>query len=253
MFRFGAVAILCLLCNLTSSALARVDALTATAHTTDADRFAAVFDAAHGKPTAQALQKGYLDPGSRGVEIFTPNRIRSADNLAATVAAHAELYRRAVDICLPIAKESSAELRAIYLALEGLLGEVDLPEVYIVFGANNSGGTAAPGAQVLGLEVLCRLTETEEAMRKLLRTFYAHETVHALQAPEDAEVFRADPLLFAVMREGSADFIARLVTGKVPDRARDAWARPREAFVWREFLKDRKALLGMTEEQIHEA
>jgi len=32
----------------------------------DIDRFYRVFDAAHGRPTAEALQAGYLDPGSPG-------------------------------------------------------------------------------------------------------------------------------------------------------------------------------------------
>ena len=40
------------------------DPLTAIIHTDDVKRFADVFAASDGHPTAEQLQKGYLDPGS---------------------------------------------------------------------------------------------------------------------------------------------------------------------------------------------
>ncbi|MFW6027885.1 MAG: DUF2268 domain-containing putative Zn-dependent protease [bacterium] len=249
MVRLGSVLTLCAVI-FPSLALARTDALTAGVNTEDADRFVAVFEAAEGKPAAADLQEGYLEPGSRAIEIFTPQRIQNAEHLAAVISKNPQIYRRAIDVCLPAAKEASGDLRAIYLAFEGLLDEPDLPEVHAVFGANNSGGTAAPGAQVLGLEVLCRLADTEEELRRTLLTFFAHETVHALQPPENRDTLLKDPLLSAIMREGVADFVAFLVTGKIPGPERDAWAREREPFIWHEFAKDRAALKGKSVDEV---
>ena len=233
---------------LTSGSALAVDALTARVNTDDADRFVAVFEAAKGTPDAAALQAGYLEPGSRGVEIFTPHRIRDAEHLARVVAARSEEYRRGIDVCLPVAKDASDELRATYLALEGLLGSVELPEIYALFGAANSGGTAGPGAQVLGLEVICRIADSEEEIRAILRQFFAHETVHVLQSQPSEAAQEADPLLALALQEGVADFVAWLATGRVPHPERAQWAAQREAQVWADFVADREAVARMPSE-----
>lgn len=238
----GTSAILALLFAAEASAAAReipppADALTVEVQTADAERFARAFTEARGKPAESSLRRDYLDRGSYGVEVFTPNRIVDARNLASAVARKPQHYADAIERCLPMAKASTSDLRAIYLALRGVFPEARLPQIYFVVGAGNSGGTAAAGAQVLGLEVLCQISPTPEAFRKTLRQFYAHETVHALQ--EDAG-FRpsGDALLRNVLAEGAADFVARLVTGEEPDPARAAWAMPRERKLWQQFLED---------------
>ncbi len=214
------------------------DPLMAQVDLTDARRFAHVFRTTDGQPTADALQAGYLDGAGRGVDVFTPDRIRSAENLAATVAARRAGYEKAIETCLPLVEASNTELRAIYLALSGLFPGRKLPEIYAVFGAFNSGGTAANDAQVIGIEVICDISPTPEAFRETLRSFYAHETVHALQPLLSARVQAMDPLLTASLREGMADFVSLLVTGFQPSPERDAWARARKAELWAEFQSD---------------
>ena len=209
-----------------SPAMADVDALAAAVNLDDADRFVEIFERADGAPDAAALQSGYIDPGTYGLEVFTPGRIESGENLAAAIAADPDAYRRAIDVCLPIARASSSELRAVYLGLEGLLGDPELPELYALFGAGNSGGTAGPGAQVIGLEVICRGAKSEDEIKSLLRSFFAHETVHTLQVPGDQFAADVNPLTASVIQEGTADYVASLVTGRplAPERA--AWAAP---------------------------
>ena len=196
------------------------DPLTITVDTGDADRFAALFERTKGKPTAEQIQTGYLDRGSYGVHVFMAGRIESAANLAATIAAKPEAYARAIRTCLPIVRQTNAELRATYLALHGLFPDQALPRIYIVFGADTSGGTAGPGAQVIGIETLCGLAKSPERLRAILRDFYAHETVHVLQGETDPTT-TAGVLLGSVLVEGAADFVATLVTGRQidPDRA----------------------------------
>lgn len=214
-----------------------VDPLEAKVRTEDARRFVAVFEAAGGKPGAKALQAGYLDGAGRGVEVFTPDRIKDAGNLAKAVNARPQDYRRAIDVCLPAAEAATADLRAIYLALQGLLPNRPLPELHVVFGAGNSGGTAGPGAQVLGLEVICATSPTPEAIRAAFRHYFAHETVHTWQDAGPAA--ETDPLLVRVLAEGLADYIALLVTGAQPSPERAAWGLAREAELWAQFEADR--------------
>lgn len=228
-----------------SSRPAPADPLTVTIQTGDVERFAMLLQRAGGRPTAAELRREYLDPGSFGIKVFTPGRIIDADHLAAAIAKNPVAYKVAIERCLPWAKEMTADLRSIYLGLHGALPEASLPQVYIVMGAGTSGGTAEPGAQVLGLEVLCRVAPTRDAFRRTMRHFFAHETVHAIQQ-EAGLIVTSQSLVTQVLVEGAADFIARLVTAEEPDAMRAAWALSREDELWRQFEHDVALTRGVT-------
>ncbi|MGB6231515.1 MAG: hypothetical protein WBF53_15475 [Litorimonas sp.] len=210
----------------------------------DAERFAALFDRTDGAPTEAEIQSDYLDGAGRGVEIFTPYRIVSADHLAKVVAENPDLYRRGIDICLPAARDAEPMLHDIYDGLAELFPGQSLPNIHAVFGAGDSGGTAAPDGQVLGLEVICAVRDTREGIDQMLRFFFAHETVHAFQPPTDFDRLFQDPLLYGVLREGFADYVAWKVTGEVPDADRDRWARERGEAIWQDFERDRQIILA---------
>jgi hypothetical protein len=177
------------------------------------------------------------------VKVFTPGRIRDAQHLAAVVAKKPDTYRYAIRACLPQLPALRGDLHAIYLAFAGLLPERPLPAIDVVFGANNSGGTADSSRQVLGLEVICPPGTTPEQFRTTMRGFFAHETVHTWQADETPAAL-ADLLLSQALREGGADYLATIVTGAIPHLDRDAWARPQEARLWQEFQRDRETIRG---------
>jgi hypothetical protein len=224
---------------------APVDALTVTIDQTDADRFAKLFRETGGRPTADQIQKRYLDGAGDGVRIFTPNRIENAANLAAAVAAQPDNYRYAIETCLPLVASMNAQLRATYLGYGGLIPGRPLPRVHVVFGAGTSGGFASPDAQVLGLEVSCGKGTAPDQFRAALRGLFAHETVHSWQS-RPAPAAMKDWLLFMAIFEGTPDYLASLVTGAQPNPAREAWARAQEAKVWADFQKDRATLLART-------
>jgi len=229
-----------------SGAPASVDPLTVAIHIKDVERFAKVLSATNGRPRASDIQKGYLDNASYGVSVFTPGRIGDAARLANKVSADPALYGRAVRECLPRVKEATADLRAIYLALHGLLPDQPLPQIYVVIGAGNSGGTAGPGAQVIGLEVLCAENPSAVGFRIALRRFFAHETVHTFQ--QDISGVEKSPLLGEALIEGAADFIAALVTGEVPEPDRASWASQREGILWDQFQKDMPVSLATVQD-----
>ena len=162
--------------------------------------------------------------------------IENATTLAAYVAASPQKYRDAIDRCLLQVKQANGELQAIYARLHALYPDRALPQIYVVFGRGNSGGTAGPGAQVLGLEVLCETAPDAAALRRTLRRFFAHETVHTWQGEPAGD--DRNPLLEQVLIEGAADYIAALATGAAPDADRAAWALPRETLLWAAFQRD---------------
>lgn len=218
---------------------AGVDPLLARVETGDAHRFAELFARTHGHPDAAQLQRDYLAHAGLGVQVFTPDRIVDAANLAGAVAKDPAKYQHAIDVCLPAADRASDNVRAIYLAYLGLFPQARLPRIFVVFGAGNSAGTAVPGAQVIGLEQACRGVTDPAAFLDSIRHLAAHETAHALQ-PDLAEndPARHDLLVWA-LREGGADFFGALVTGSDPSGAGNAWAMQREAALFAQFLQDR--------------
>ncbi|TQK11770.1 hypothetical protein FBX97_1719 [Herbaspirillum sp. SJZ107] len=236
--------------NIDTAARARahvggVDPLAAEIDASDALRFANLMKDGT-PPTPEILQRDYLDRAGTGVKIFTPDRIVDARHLARAITARPDHYRYAIQNCLPQLPALRSDLRAIYLAYAGLLPERPLPDIKIVFGAGNSGGTASPEAQVIGLEVVCLPGTSPAGFRTKMRGFFAHETAHTWQGDRTAQE-QADPLLSEALREGVADYLTSLVTGEVPELSRDAWARQRESWLWQEFQRDRAALRADSE------
>lgn len=221
-----------------SFSIGAVDPLTARIEDGDAQRFARVFGRTAGKPSAAQLQADYLYGAGQGVQVFMPDRIKDATNLAAAVTRGRANYAYAIRTCLPLVNGLNAELRSTYLAYRGLLPDRPLPKVYVVFGAGNSGGTASSEAQGMGLEVTCSVGTTPEQFRTTMRAMFAHETVHSWQ-PEPTKAEMKDLLLWAALREGVPDYLASLVTGKVPGPDRNVWASARELWLWNQFKQDR--------------
>ena len=213
----------------------------------DAERFAALF--AEGRvPSAPLLKTEYLDRGTPGVAIFTPNRIQTAENLAKAVAGNTASYRRAISVCLPAARQMQDEASAIIARIGAMLGEREAATAYVVFGAGNSGGTAGAEGLVLGLEVICSLADSAPAVTQVLRDFIAHEMAHVYQSRAGLKE-NADDLLHQSMVEGFADFVMeRVLEGAARTGAeRQAYGLANEAVLWREFKSDVDSRRAKTE------
>jgi hypothetical protein len=212
----------------------------------DAERFAALLEGGF-LPDADVLQADYIDKGTRGIEIFTPYRIEDGVNLAANLAAEPERYRRAIEVCLPAAREMQAQTSATLEGVSELLDVATLvPDgaypnpvpAYIVFGAGNSGGTAAPDGLVMGLEVLCDGRDAAE-IRQVLEEFVAHEVTHSYQG-QVRDGSEGQGLLSIVLTEGFADFVMELSLGRpsLTDAERAAYGLAHEPQLWAELKAD---------------
>lgn len=203
----------------------------------DAERFAVLF--ARGPVDAAALQADYLQPGSPGITIFTPHRIRNADHLARAVAARRVDYERAIRVCLPVARGLAQEVAAIVARVGQLLGQDQPAPAYLVFGAGNSGGTAGPTGLVLGLEVLCQQADSPAAAAQVLKDFVAHEMVHVYQERAGAMAGQAG-LLKQALIEGFADHLMHQALGgqAQADAARSRYGLAHEARLWQAFQAD---------------
>lgn len=193
--------------------------------TEDIARFWAAYDEGAHKPgTAleESLQRRYLDRGTPGVVGFTPHRIESAENLARVVRARHADYEAARERSMRVGEQGPA-IRAALREFERMYPDAVFPDVYFVIGAMNSGGTSTPSGLIIGMEMDVNRPEKIAAL-------VAHEAVHYQQAYSGAR-----RLLEQCMIEGSADFVALLVTRDNINAEALAYAREHERELWEEF------------------
>ncbi|HEX2202713.1 MAG TPA: DUF2268 domain-containing putative Zn-dependent protease [Longimicrobium sp.] len=196
--------------------------------TADVERFWAAVDRAPADSLAAYLQREYIDPGSPGVRGFTPNRIVSADALAKAVRERRARYDSARAASLSIHAAERA-VRAPFYALEHLYPDAVFPDVYFVVGRLSSGGTLSDTGLMIGAEMYRDASG--------LPHIVAHELIHFQQAalPFLARRGTQPTLLEQSLLEGSADFVAELISGKHINAAAHAYGRANEKALWAEF------------------
>ncbi len=206
-------------------------------HIQDAQNFAKLLENDN-IPSEEVLQKEYLDKGGLGVEIFTPYRIENAKNLHDNLVANIAKYRHAAQTCLPVVMGMENKTDKILRKIADLLGEKESALAFILFGANNSGGTANAKGLALGLEIVCD-GKTKENAAQQIEALIAHEMVHVYQNRGFTDDIKVD-LLFSAIMEGGADFIADLALGRKQsmDSEFGKYGMAHEAEIWREFKAD---------------
>ncbi len=225
---------LCAACTATG---APARAPQAEIRTSDVDLFYRVYDAAGAAPTAPELQAGYLDAGSDGVRQFIPDRIRSADALAKTIASHREVYEGARK-CAATLPAVRTRLQQVFAELAKLDPEARFPPVIVLIGRNNSGGTTGPSGVLIGLEVVCRANWLQPDPADRLVHLIAHEYGHVQQFPQGGEDRIHRSVLAQSLIEGEAELIAELTSGEASESYLQRWTGGHEREIGDAFLAD---------------
>ncbi len=207
--------------------------------TSDIDNFWSAFDAARPDFKPESFQKLYLDKGSKGVRGFMKNRIQSADHLAKVIRKHS-LYYSSIKRSTESIAGMEKEIKNSMVKMKKIYPKATFPPVYFVIGALNSGGTTGGGGLIIGAEMYGITSETptdnlSDWSKKVLKPVediphvVAHELVHFQQK------YDGGSLLKACIKEGAADFIAELISGKHINKHVHEFANPIEKELWLEF------------------
>lgn len=216
--------------------------------TEDIPRFWQAFDARAELGTAKAMDSLYFAPGTRGLKDWIRLRLTNAATFAATIDKVPGYYESARASTLQIARDEP-KIRAAFVAFKALYPDAVFPDVYFLVGRLSSGGTTGPSGLLIGAEMYGRTTDEALAglsdwHRQVLSTvdlvpaIVAHELVHYQQARPRGT------LLAQSLREGTADFVAELLTGDNFNAHVHRWVHAvpgRERALWEEF---RAAMLG---------
>lgn len=166
----------------------------------------------------------YIEKGTIGLKGFIPNRIISADALLKKVNENKDEYEKMRNI-ESIIKEKEKETLPYFYALEYWYPYAVYPPTYFVFGRFNSGGTISENGLIIGVE---KLTDLDG-----LAYLIIHESIHFQQKWSDSNT----SLLANSILEGSADFIAELVTGYLGNSQAHKYGKIHKEALCKEFIK----------------
>ena len=238
--RKASLAALLLLPSFAGAAAQNRDPDAARIVTEDIDRFWEAFDRAAPQFTAEPFGTLYLGRATPGLKDFVTLRIGSAEELAQTVRSHSRYYASIRESTRRI-HEMEPAVRASFYALKYLYPDAIFPDVYFVIGRLTSGGTVSDRGLLIGAEMHGRTPqmpadELSAWLRQVLAPpeqiphVVAHELIHFQQKYADSPV-----LLVQSIREGSADFLTELISGRHVNRHVHEFGDPREAELWRQF------------------
>lgn len=180
----------------------------------DVERFYRLYDSVQGHPSAEQLQRDYLDAGSEGLHHFAKARRITGEAIAANLAKNPQAYIDAKR-CMEVLPDTRNRLRASLRKLVELYPEARLPTVTIAVGRGKPVGTASADTGVqIGLEALCATDWLNPDLEDRFVHVIAHEYVHVQQVPAFVETEQATVLESALM-EGAAEFVGELISGEV--------------------------------------
>lgn len=214
--------------------------------TSDIQNFWRAFDLAKPENQVEVFEREYFKPGSIGLSDFIKLRLKDAKTLSARVKQFRPYYESARVSTLRI-ESMQPKIRASFYALKYLYPEAVFPDVYFMIGALSTGGTTSGHGLLIGAEMYGRTPNTPEDVltdwhKQVLSsvdnlpTIVAHELIHFQQKTPLQQ--RLSTLLGQSINEGSADFIAELISGGNINTHLFTYGDPREKQLWEEFKSE---------------
>ena len=206
--------------------------------TEDIERFWEAYDAG---ASAKDFQEIYLDQGTKGLRDYARDSIEDGYKLAERVENHSSFYTSIRPQTLNVLA-FEPNIREVFENLKAIYPEATFPDVYFVIGKMSAGGKEYRNSGlVVGTEKYVQtdstpLHELNDWRQRTLHSsekipvIIAHELIHRQQDRNSGSV-----TLSAALYEGSADFIASLISGEPLATGAHAFAQTREESLWREF------------------
>lgn len=204
----------------------------------DVERFYRIYDAAGGHPTADQLQRDYLDPGSPGLHNLARLRDVTGARIAEMMAKRPELYAKARQ-CLAVLPAARARIAASMVKLRQLYPDARFPPVTIAVSRGKPVGVGGPvDGVMIGLEALCDTEWMNPVPEDRFVHVIAHEYAHVQQVRELVDDEHPTVLEVSLV-EGIADLVAELTSGGTGYKDMAAAAHGKETEIDKAFMADR--------------
>lgn len=216
--------------------------------TTDIARFWTAFDSSRIYPqrSKEFYDKIYFGQGTIGLKTFKTVSIKKTESLVAVTEKYKLYYESIRENTMQVPKLKPA-MRKYLVKFKQLYPASKFPNVYFLVGDLNSGGKSEKDGLLIGCEVNCadstsNFTDIYPPFIKTLKSLTAkhmsamvvHELVHYQQSYADSNT----NVLGYAIKEGSADFICKLITGKTTNEVTFKYGEANEKKLWDEFKID---------------
>lgn len=211
----------------------------------DVDRFAAALDKlASGADTATVLRE-YVAAGTRGFVAYAEQYGTNDSTILAALRRHPAFYRSLRDLPARL-RAQEPQVRAGLARLEALHPGTVFPPVWYLVGSGRAGGQAGRTGVLIGAELMA--ASSDSATRSAIATprsyrviedmpaLVVHETVHYnhfINAP--ITYSRQWDNRARALKEGAADFVAELATGRHTNYEAHAYGERHERELWTRF------------------
>ncbi|WP_296311316.1 DUF2268 domain-containing putative Zn-dependent protease [Winogradskyella sp. UBA3174] len=213
--------------------------------TSDIDHFYNAFDLAikdSGK-AEQIFNKYYFKKGSKGLNDFYKTKIQSKKKFSEFILTF-KYYYQSIRMDITDLKDLENQIKQNFNDFEKLYPEAKFPDVYFLVGKYQSNGTISKNGLLIGTEMLARTPKSDTAKwnddilrismeRKHIPVTVSHELVHFNQD----KMKDGNTLLWKSLREGSAEFIAELISGETDANYKKF--KGKELKVWNDFKNDK--------------
>jgi hypothetical protein len=206
-------------------------------HIEDVERFYKIYDAANGRPTAEQLQRDYIDAGSEGLHTLARLRNVTGARIAETLAKNPNIYSNAKR-CMAVLPRVKERVEVALGKLGRLNPEARFPPVTVAVSRGKPAGIGYPDTGIqIGLEAVCAADFLNPNLEDRFVHLISHEYVHVQQAP--ALAGREDlTVLERSLLEGGAELISELISGLAGQAHFPALTKGREKEIETAFLAD---------------
>lgn len=199
------------------------------------------------KDTARAKElysKYYFENASKGLQDYYASRIFSVEAFVANQKRKPAFYRAIRDNTLRV-DEFKDQIQKSFAKLKEIYDDAIFPDVYFVIGRWTSAGTVSANGLLIGTDMMSKsdkvpldeLSLWEKSNYKSIDNLpyiVAHELIHSQQNNMKNDT----TTLAASIREGMADFLGELISGKNINDRLHVFAKGKEKDIWKAFEKD---------------
>jgi len=188
------------------------------------------------KDLAPIIERQYLAKASPGLRSYAGNYKVTSDSITSAIKAQPSLYADLDSLADAFLAEEKA-LRTAFRKLKVLFPDAVFPPIWFVVGHNGPGGLTRPEGVLIASE---RFKDRPQDVVPLV----LHELAHFQQAAvQGVDVYQRiygpkRTLLALALREGTAELIAEITTGRHINPAAERYGLPREPQLWSKFRKE---------------
>lgn len=192
-----------------------------------------------GADTISVLQTEYLDTGTPGLKMFIEKYDLTAERLAKAIQKHPADYAAVADVAAGLPAQADST-RVAFAALKQLIPHVVFPPTYFLVGASRGIGSGSTEGQLITIEK----SAFDVTKRRSKVALICHELVHFQQVAavgyeKYEKLFGPEKTLLGLtIREGTAEFFANRVAGRMTQQRAVQYTRDHESELWASFQSD---------------